>query len=94
MKNPTWKEYFKTKGVAGYVRGFYDHVADNIWVWPGDVLHRKVKERLPGIPDYAWKFVLETERFTITGPADGKARMVSRLKQLEPNSQEEQGWIS
>ncbi len=92
MKNPTWKEYFKVKEVDGYVRGFYDHMTDDVWVWRGEVLHRSIKEYVE-IPDHAWEFILETERFTISCPLGKKARMINKLKVLEPNSKEEKGWL-
>jgi len=91
--NPTWKEYFKIKEVDGYVRGFYDYVTDDVWIWRGNIHHRVVKRNMK-IPEHAWKFILETERFTILGPPDGKVRMVNKLKDLEPKSKEEKGWIN
>ncbi len=91
--NPTWKEYFTTKKIDGFVRGFYDYITDDIWIWRGTVLHRSIKENME-IPDHAWKFILETERFTILGgPPDGEVRTVNKLKVLEPNSKEEKGWL-
>ena len=93
MKNPTWKEYFKVKEVDGYVRGFYDHITDDVWIWKGEVLHTFIREYVE-IQYHTWKFILETDRFTIPRPMDGRERMINKLKVLEPNSKEEKGWLN
>ena len=91
--NPTWKEYFKVKEADGYVRGFYDHIADDIWVWRGKILHNFVKT-YKKIPDDAWRFILETKIYTIFVEQHGKARMINKLKELEPQAKEGKGWIN
>lgn len=92
IKNPSFKEYFKIKEVDGYVRGFYDYMNDNMWIWRGEMLHRFASTHLD-LPQVC-KFVLETNIFVITSIEDRfRSRVINKLKEFEPLAKEEKRWI-